>query len=139
MTACLFKVFIILIALTCLTNGFFLQPIDRVILSDDKYSQSAREPFNPLTNCPTNSCTTTSKSATDPRTCLCACSLSSSWSSSSSSSSSSLYGFIEKQETQEGEEVGKSSFFTALPHVMDLTTYMIQDIISFSKGLRDFR
>ncbi|XP_044072735.1 nuclear receptor subfamily 1 group I member 2 isoform X2 [Siniperca chuatsi] len=41
-----------------------------------------------------------------------------------SSSSSSLCG---------------TSVFTALPHVTDLTTYMIQDIISFSKNLQDFR
>ncbi|XP_075959372.1 nuclear receptor subfamily 1 group I member 2 [Anarhichas minor] len=57
----------------------------------------------------------------------------------SPSSSSSLSGSFEKQENHEDEEVRKASVFSALPHVTDLTTYMIQDIIRFSKGLRDFR
>nr|XP_046261137.1 nuclear receptor subfamily 1 group I member 2 isoform X2 [Scatophagus argus] len=57
----------------------------------------------------------------------------------SSSSSSSLCDSFEKQENQDSLQVRKSSVFTALPHVTDLTTYMIQDIISFSKSLRDFR
>ncbi|XP_037646329.1 nuclear receptor subfamily 1 group I member 2 [Sebastes umbrosus] len=56
--------------------------------------------------------------------------------SPSSSSSSSLSGSFEKPENQ---EVRKGNVFTALPHVADLMTYMIQDVISFSKSLRDFR
>ncbi|KAK2839906.1 hypothetical protein Q5P01_013646 [Channa striata] len=115
-------------------SGF--RPMDRVVVSVSEYNQSGREPFHPLTNCPTNSCTT-NKSATDPGTSPCACSLLSSC--SSSSPFSSLYGFFEKQDTQHVNDVGKNSVFTALPHLMDLTTYMIQDIISFSKSLRDFR
>ncbi|XP_045909864.1 nuclear receptor subfamily 1 group I member 2 [Micropterus dolomieu] len=56
--------------------------------------------------------------------------------SSFSSSSSCLCGTSKKLENHEGDE---SNVFTALPHVTDLTTYMIQDIISFSKNLQDFR
>ncbi|XP_059199057.1 nuclear receptor subfamily 1 group I member 2 isoform X2 [Centropristis striata] len=67
------------------------------------------------------------------------CSLSPSSCSSSSSSYSSLFGSFNKQENEEVEEARKGSVFTALPHMADLTTYMIQDIISFSKSLRDFR
>ncbi len=92
-----------------------LQPMDRNTLPVSECNQSASEP-------------------------LYACSLSSSSSSPSSSlSSSSLFSSFEKQDNQEGEQVQKSGVFTALPHVTDLTTYMIQDIISFSKSLRDFR
>ncbi|XP_056244513.1 nuclear receptor subfamily 1 group I member 2 isoform X1 [Seriola aureovittata] len=108
-------------------SGF--RPMDRIILSVSEYNQPTREPFNPLTNCPTNICTKTSKSATGPRTSSCANFL----------SSSSFCGSFEKQKNREGEEVTKSIIFTALPHVTDLTTYMIQDIISFSKSLQDFR
>lgn len=60
-------------------------------------------------------------------------------SSLSASSSSTPCGFFETQEVPEGEHMTKSSIFTALPHVTDLTTYMIHDIISFSKSLLDFR
>ncbi|XP_071332426.1 nuclear receptor subfamily 1 group I member 2 isoform X2 [Trachinotus anak] len=115
-------------------SGF--RPMDRIILSVSEYNQPTREPFNPLSNCPTNICTKTSKSVTDPTTSPCANSLSSS--SSSSYSSSSFCGSCEKQENQQ-EEVRKSTVFTALPHVTDLTTYMIHDIISFAKSLQDFR
>ncbi|XP_029315000.1 nuclear receptor subfamily 1 group I member 2 isoform X2 [Cottoperca gobio] len=59
--------------------------------------------------------------------------------SSFSPSLLSLSGSFEKQENQEDEEARKGSVFTALPHVADLTTYMIQDIITFSKSIRDFR
>uniref|UniRef100_A0A3B4Y4T8 Nuclear receptor subfamily 1, group I, member 2 n=1 Tax=Seriola lalandi dorsalis TaxID=1841481 RepID=A0A3B4Y4T8_SERLL len=72
---------------------------------------------------------TRDKSATGPRTSSCANFL----------SSSSFCGSFEKQKNREGEEVTKSIIFTALPHLTDLTTYMIQDIISFSKSLQDFR
>ncbi|XP_070694236.1 nuclear receptor subfamily 1 group I member 2 [Pempheris klunzingeri] len=67
-----------------------------------------------------------SKSTSEPS---CAC--------SPPSSSSSLCGG--REETQEGEEAIKGGVFTALPHVTDLTTYMIQGIISFSKSLQGFR
>ncbi|KAM8749434.1 nuclear receptor subfamily 1 group I member 2 isoform 5-T5 [Acanthopagrus schlegelii] len=58
--------------------------------------------------------------------------------SSTSSSSSSLFGPFDKQENVDGNP-DRKSVFTALPHVTDLVTYMIQDIISFSKSLQDFR
>ncbi|XP_053185022.1 nuclear receptor subfamily 1 group I member 2 [Scomber japonicus] len=105
-------------------SGF--RPMDRKIIPVSEYNRSTSKTANPLTNCPTNTCTTFNKSATDPRISSCAGSL---------SSSSSLSDFVENQE---GEEVRKSSVFTALPHVTDLTTYMIQDIISFSKSLKIF-
>lgn len=108
--------------------------MDRNIIPVSEYNQSTSETSNPLTNCPTT-CTTFNKSAKDPRLSSYAGSLS----SSSSSSSSSLFGFFEIHENHEGEGVRKSSVFTALPHVTDLTTYMIQDIISFSKSLQIFR
>ncbi|XP_073330452.1 nuclear receptor subfamily 1 group I member 2 isoform X3 [Pagrus major] len=60
-------------------------------------------------------------------------------STSSSSSSSSVSGSFDKQENVEGKPDRKNCVFTALPHVTDLVTYMIQDIISFSKSLQDFR
>nr|XP_043871754.1 nuclear receptor subfamily 1 group I member 2 isoform X2 [Solea senegalensis] len=103
-------------------SGF--RPMDRIILSVSEYNQPTSKPFQPLTNCSTGTCTESSKSATDPRTSSHA---------NSSSSSSGLCG------SSEGEKVGKSSVFTALPHMADLTTYMIQDIICFSKSLPDFR
>uniref|UniRef100_A0A8C7Q381 Nuclear receptor subfamily 1 group I member 2 n=1 Tax=Oncorhynchus mykiss TaxID=8022 RepID=A0A8C7Q381_ONCMY len=34
---------------------------------------------------------------------------------------------------------GKNTVFTTLPHIADLTTYMIQNIINFAKGLPSFR
>ncbi|XP_054471010.1 nuclear receptor subfamily 1 group I member 2 isoform X2 [Anoplopoma fimbria] len=60
-------------------------------------------------------------------------------SSSNSSSISSFSGSFETQEKHEDEEVRKASVFSALPHLTDLAAYMIQDIISFAKSLRDFR
>ncbi len=48
-------------------------------------------------------------------------------------------GSLKKQESQDGEQVGKNGVFTALAHVTDVITYMIQDIVRFSKSLRDFR
>ncbi|XP_051259450.1 nuclear receptor subfamily 1 group I member 2 isoform X1 [Dicentrarchus labrax] len=91
-------------------SGF--RPMDRNILPASEYNHSENEP---------------------PYTCSLSSSL-------SSSSSSSLCGSFEKQDNQGGEQARESTaVFTALPHVADLTTYMIQDIISFSKGLQDFR
>ncbi|XP_050926773.1 nuclear receptor subfamily 1 group I member 2 isoform X2 [Lates calcarifer] len=118
-------------------SGF--RPIDRSVLPESKCNQQASEHFDPQMDCPTNSCTDTSKSATAPQTSSYANFFCFSSSSSLSSSSSSLCGSSEKQENQKGEEVRKGSVFTALPHITDLTTYMIQDIISFSKSLQDFR
>ncbi|XP_044221878.1 nuclear receptor subfamily 1 group I member 2 [Thunnus albacares] len=112
-------------------SGF--RPMDRNIIPVCKYNQSTSETSNPLTNCPTNTCTTFNESATDPRISSYAGSL------SFSSSSSSLFGFFDNHENQEAEEVRKSSVFTALPHLTDLASYMIQDIISFSKSLQIFR
>uniref|UniRef100_A0A3P8RKY1 Nuclear receptor subfamily 1, group I, member 2 n=1 Tax=Amphiprion percula TaxID=161767 RepID=A0A3P8RKY1_AMPPE len=104
------------------------RPMDRNILSGSEYKQSASEPFHLLTSCPTNTCTTASKSAADPTA-----------SSSASSLSSSHCGYLETQENHKEDEVKNTCVFTALPHLADVTTYMIQDIISFSKSLKDFR
>ncbi|KAK7939261.1 hypothetical protein WMY93_002587 [Mugilogobius chulae] len=57
--------------------------------------------------------------------------------SSSSSSSSSLYLYLDKEQDKEPEQ--KIRFFTSLPHFSDLATYMIHDIIRFSKSLDVFR
>uniref|UniRef100_H3C155 Nuclear receptor subfamily 1, group I, member 2 n=1 Tax=Tetraodon nigroviridis TaxID=99883 RepID=H3C155_TETNG len=45
----------------------------------------------------------------------------------------------ETQQSREGEEARRAGVFTALPHVTDLTTYMIHDIIAFSKSLTHFK
>ncbi|XP_041806118.1 nuclear receptor subfamily 1 group I member 2 isoform X2 [Chelmon rostratus] len=90
-------------------SGF--RPMDRNVLPVGEHNQSASE----------SSCT---------------CSLSS---SSSSSSPCSHCGSFEKQESQEGGQVRQSSVYSALPHMTDLITFMIQDIISFSKSLQGFR
>ncbi|XP_076603227.1 nuclear receptor subfamily 1 group I member 2 [Chaetodon auriga] len=90
-------------------SGF--RPIDRNIVPASEHNQSASEP-------------------------LCTRSLSS---SSYLSSSCSLCTSFEKQDNQEGEQIRESGVYTALPHMTDLATYMIQDIISFSKSLQGFR
>ncbi|XP_030613238.1 nuclear receptor subfamily 1 group I member 2 [Archocentrus centrarchus] len=107
------------------------RPMDRNIFPVNEYKQSASKAFHPLTECHRNCCTTPSKSASDPT--------SSSSSSSCSSSSSHFHGSISKQENHKENKVENSCVFTALPHVADLTTYMIQEVISFSKTLQDFR
>ncbi|KAJ0005625.1 hypothetical protein NQD34_015519 [Periophthalmus magnuspinnatus] len=58
-------------------------------------------------------------------------------SSSSSSSSPSLYLYFDKDQNKESDQ--KIKFFTSLPHLSDLTTYMIHNIIRFSKSLQVFR
>uniref|UniRef100_A0A3B5MLW5 Nuclear receptor subfamily 1, group I, member 2 n=1 Tax=Xiphophorus couchianus TaxID=32473 RepID=A0A3B5MLW5_9TELE len=67
----------------------------------------------------------------------CSFSSASSPSLSSSSTRSFLPGSTEKGEDNVGDK--NSSVYTNLPHLADLTTYMIQDIIRFSKSLQDFR
>ncbi|XP_075335589.1 nuclear receptor subfamily 1 group I member 2 isoform X2 [Odontesthes bonariensis] len=111
-------------------TGF--RPMDRDILAENEHSQS-----HPLTKCPTKICSTAAKSSTDPTSSSYACSLSSSSSTSSSSPSPSLSNSPGKHEDCEGD--GNGRVYTALPHLADLTTYMIQDIIRFSKSLPDFR
>lgn len=54
-----------------------------------------------------------------------------------SSSSSSLCASSETVEERKRKERG--FIFTFLPHLVDLSTYMIQDVIRFSKSLQDFR
>ncbi|XP_047455958.1 nuclear receptor subfamily 1 group I member 2 isoform X2 [Mugil cephalus] len=114
-------------------SGF--RPMDRNIFPVNDSSHSASEAFHPLTGHPAQTCATADKSAAEPAASSCGGSLCSSF----SSSSSSLCGSFEKQESQEGDGGTARCVFTALPHVTDLTTYMIQDIIRFSKGLQDFR
>lgn len=48
-------------------------------------------------------------------------------------------GSSETQRNQEAEDARQGCVFTALPHVTDLTTYMIHDIIAFSKSLANFK
>lgn len=45
----------------------------------------------------------------------------------------------EREEKESGVEPQKTTVFSTLPHVADLTTYMIQNIITFAKGLPSFR
>lgn len=61
------------------------------------------------------------------------------FSSCSSFPSARLRGGPETPQTQGGENTRQGCVFTALPHVTDLATYMIHDIIAFSKSLTDFR
>lgn len=100
----------------CDSDLLFFQPIDRLIHPGNESDQS---PSKPVCTCCSSPCCSSA--------------------SSSSSSSSCLCGSFQKQQSQERKHEGKSSVFTALPHVTDLTTYMIQDIISFSKSLQGFR
>ncbi|XP_041700785.1 nuclear receptor subfamily 1 group I member 2 [Coregonus clupeaformis] len=69
--------------------------------------------------------------------------LSSSYSTSTptsfSSSSCSFEGEENENEKEDRSDRGKKTVFTTLPHVADLTTYMIQNIINFAKGLPSFR
>ncbi|KAJ0070307.1 hypothetical protein NL108_007659, partial [Boleophthalmus pectinirostris] len=58
-------------------------------------------------------------------------------SSSSSSSSPSLYLYFDKEQNKESDQ--KIKFFTSLPHLSDLATYMVHNIIRFSKSLQVFR
>ncbi|KAL0963417.1 hypothetical protein UPYG_G00306170 [Umbra pygmaea] len=53
---------------------------------------------------------------------------------SSDSTSSSSAG-----EEEDCSYAEKGPVFTTLPHIADLTTYMIQNVISFAKGLASFR
>ncbi|XP_041857486.1 nuclear receptor subfamily 1 group I member 2 [Melanotaenia boesemani] len=95
-------------------TGF--RPIDRDILTDGELNLS-----HPLTNYPTE--LSPGKSSADPTTSLHTC-----------SSSSTSFGY---SDNHKGD--GNRRVYTALPHMADLTTYMIKDIISFSKSLQDFR
>ncbi|XP_038163949.1 nuclear receptor subfamily 1 group I member 2 isoform X1 [Cyprinodon tularosa] len=107
-------------------TGF--RPRDRDILAE-----------NQETTCPTKTCSTADKPAAPPTTPPYHCSLSPVPSSPSFSSSTYYFpsSFSEKVDGHLGD---KSSFvYTNLPHLSDLTTYMIQDIIRFSKSLQDFR
>uniref|UniRef100_A0A1A7XGC3 Nuclear receptor subfamily 1, group I, member 2 n=1 Tax=Iconisemion striatum TaxID=60296 RepID=A0A1A7XGC3_9TELE len=100
------------LAFSCFT-GF--RPMDREILAESEHSQS-----DPPTSCPTQTCSSSGKSSPDSSSSLYTCSLSS---SSCSSENKDYTGCV----------------YTNLPHLADLTTYMIQDIIRFSKSLQDFR
>nr|XP_004551432.1 nuclear receptor subfamily 1 group I member 2 [Maylandia zebra] len=107
------------------------RPMDRNILPVNTHKQTASKHFNPLTECPRNGCSTASKSTTEPTSSPSA--------TSCSSSSSCFHSSIKKQEHHIRNDVENRCVFTALPHVADLTTYMIQNVISFSKSLQDFR
>ncbi|CAG5865696.1 unnamed protein product [Menidia menidia] len=114
-------------------TGF--RPMDRDVQSE--HGQS-----HPLAKCPTKTCSTAEKPSADlpssssSSSSSHACSLSPA-SSSSSSTSPSLSDSSEIRVDYEAD--GSSRVYTALPHMADLTTYMIQDIIRFSKSLQDFR
>ncbi|KAJ8013174.1 hypothetical protein DPEC_G00050540 [Dallia pectoralis] len=44
-----------------------------------------------------------------------------------------------EEKVEDDSDCGGNTVFTTLPHIADLTTYMIQNIISFAKGLHSFR
>lgn len=111
------------------TLMFYFQPMDRDSLAKSEQNQS-----DLLMICPTNTCTPDGKSSHDPTSSSYTCSLSS---SNSSPLSSGFSGFSKKQEACKSDT--NYQVFTALPHMADLTTYMIHDIIRFSKSLPDFR
>lgn len=48
-------------------------------------------------------------------------------------------GSSEAQQSREGEDARQGRVLTALPHMTDLITYMIHDIIAFSKSLTNFK
>lgn len=106
-------------------SGF--RPMDRNISSGSEYNQSASQACNPLSNCPENTCTAATEPASDPRT------------SSYDYCSPSPSSLSHSHQKQDGETDKKASVFTALPHVTDLSTYMIQNVIRFSKSLWFFR
>ncbi|KAM4730705.1 nuclear receptor subfamily 1 group I member 2 [Anableps anableps] len=110
-------------------TGF--RPMDRDIFAEN-------QPSRPRASSLTNTCCTAEGPANDdPSTSPHPCSLSSTSSLASSSAHSFLSSFSEKDEGCVGDQ--NSSVYTNLPHLADLTTYMIQDIIRFSKSLQDFR
>lgn len=111
---------------------FFYQPMDRDVLMENQQSR-------PQTSSLTKSWCAAEEHGDDPSKSPYPCSLSSTSSPSLSSSSTRFFlpGSFEKGEDNVGDE--NSSVYTNLPHLADLTTYMIQDIIRFSKSLQDFR
>ncbi|XP_032422613.1 nuclear receptor subfamily 1 group I member 2 isoform X2 [Xiphophorus hellerii] len=111
-------------------TGF--RPMDRDVLTENQQSR-------PQTSSLMKSWCTTEVHGDDPSKSPYPCSFSSASSPSVSSSStrSFLPGSSEKGEDNVGDK--NSSVYTNLPHLADLTTYMIQDIIRFSKSLQDFR
>ncbi|KAM6934029.1 nuclear receptor subfamily 1 group I member 2 [Xenentodon cancila] len=107
---------------TTFSHFIGFRPMDRDILTESEQKS------HPLTKCPADTCTSAAESSADPTTSSYICSF---------SYSASLSGSSEELETQEKDK--SASIYTALPHLADLTTYMIQDVIRFSKSLQDFR
>lgn len=116
-------------------SGF--RPMDRTITSSNEFDWSMRESCDPLRSHPDDTSAAAAaaeKSANDSAS-------SSDYSFSSSTSSSSSPGlclYLNKHQNSEAEAERKVTVFTALPHIIDLTTYMIHNIIQFSKSLRVF-
>ncbi|XP_029112608.1 nuclear receptor subfamily 1 group I member 2 isoform X6 [Scleropages formosus] len=90
------------------------RPIDRTLAPMQQYRQTCQE-------------TTTNTWPSDIQEASLPCSSSSSPCSSSS------------QEVKPEDSCGKDRAFTTLPHIADLSTYMIQQIISFAKMLSSFK
>ncbi|XP_013882593.1 nuclear receptor subfamily 1 group I member 2 isoform X2 [Austrofundulus limnaeus] len=99
-------------------TGF--RPMDREVLTEPEHSRSDPQP-----SCPTKTC-----ASHDPASSSHVCSV-------ASSSSACFSGSAAKQEACRSDR--NPSIYTALPHMADLTTYMIHDIIRFSKSLQNFR
>uniref|UniRef100_A0A3B3Z8Q0 Uncharacterized protein n=1 Tax=Periophthalmus magnuspinnatus TaxID=409849 RepID=A0A3B3Z8Q0_9GOBI len=117
-------------------RGF--RPMDRTIASPNDLNQFMNEPYDPLCSHTTDFSAAAEQTFYDfflPSPPFCSSSTFS-CSSSSSSSSPSLYLYFDKDQNKESDQ--KIKFFTSLPHLSDLTTYMIHNIIRFSKSLQFF-
>lgn len=95
--------------------------MDRTIVSPNDLNQFVNEAYDPLCSRSMDSSATTEMTSYD--SCVF-----------SPSSSPSSYIYVDKDQSKR-----KSTVFTALPHLSDLGTYMIHDIIRFSKSLQAFR
>ncbi|XP_020787562.1 nuclear receptor subfamily 1 group I member 2 isoform X2 [Boleophthalmus pectinirostris] len=113
-------------------RGF--RPMDRTIASPNDLNHYTNEPYDPLCSHPTD-VSPTAYNLFLPSPPFS--SSSSPCSSSSSSSSPSLYLYFDKEQNKESDQ--KIKFFTSLPHLSDLATYMVHNIIRFSKSLQVFR
>lgn len=60
-------------------------------------------------------------------------------SSRSGDAPSAVGSFPTSCSTHHQDDAGQAGVFTALPHVTDLATYMIRDVIAFSKSLTNFK
>lgn len=104
-------------------RGF--RPIDRTTASSSDLNRFVNEAYDPLRSHTTDLSALADVTPYDP--CLF---------SPSASSPLSTYLYFDQNHSKEAK---RKTVFTALPHLSDLGTYMIHDIIRFSKSLQAFR